>query len=190
MGTHERAAIITGAGSGIGKAAALAFLKDGYRVALAGRREEALARVAAESGAGSRALVVPTDVTNPDSVSALFAATKQDFGRLDVLFNNAGVGSPAAALEDVTFEQWKLVVDINLTGMFLCIQQAFRLMKEQAAARRAHHQQRIDFRPHATSELGAVHRDEARGDRVDQIRRRSMAASTILPAARSTSAMP
>jgi NAD(P)-dependent dehydrogenase (short-subunit alcohol dehydrogenase family) len=132
MGTHEKAAIVTGAGSGIGKAVALAFLKDGYRVALAGRREEALAQVARESDAGSRALVVPTDVASPDAVKALFGTTKQHFGRLDVIFNNAGVGSPAAALEDVTFEQWQHVVDVNLTGMFLCIQEAFRLMKEQS----------------------------------------------------------
>jgi len=131
MSTHEKAAIVTGAGSGIGKAVTLAFLKDGYRVALAGRRKDALEQVARESAAGSRALVVPTDVANPDSVKALFGATKQGFGRLDVIFNNAGVGSPAAALEDVTFEQWQYVVDVNLTGMFLCIQEAFRMMKEQ-----------------------------------------------------------
>ena len=131
MGTHEKVAIITGAGSGIGKAVALAFLKDGYRVALAGRRTDALEQAASESGAGSRALVVPTDVTRPDAVKALFGATKQHFGRLDVIFNNAGVSSPPVLLEDVTFEQWKQVVDVNLTGMFLCIQEAFRMMKNQ-----------------------------------------------------------
>ena len=131
MGTHNKIAIVTGAGSGIGKAVALTFLKDGYSVALAGRRKDALEQVATESGAGKRALVVPTDVANPDSVKALFAATKKTFGRLDVIFNNAGVSAPGVPLEDLTFEQWKNVVDINLTGMFLCTQEAFKLMKDQ-----------------------------------------------------------
>jgi NAD(P)-dependent dehydrogenase (short-subunit alcohol dehydrogenase family) len=127
----SKTAIITGAGSGVGKAAALAFLKDGYRVALAGRRKDALEKTAAESGAGERAMCVPTDVSNPESVKALFAKVKQAWGRLDVLFNNAGVNAPGIPLEDLTFEQWKNVVDINLTGMFLCTQEAFRLMKAQ-----------------------------------------------------------
>ena len=131
MSTHNKVAIVTGAGSGIGKAVALTFLKDGYRVALAGRRKDALDQTANESGAGARALAVPTDVANPDSVKALFAKTKQSFGRLDVIFNNAGVSAPGVPLEDLTFEQWKNVVDINLTGMFLCIQEAFRIMKDQ-----------------------------------------------------------
>ncbi|MBC8006815.1 MAG: SDR family oxidoreductase [Prolixibacteraceae bacterium] len=131
MSTHSKVAIVTGAGSGIGKAVALTFLKDGYRVALAGRRKDALEQTASESGAGSRALAVSTDVANPDSVKALFAKTKQTFGRLDVIFNNAGVSAPGVPLEDLTFEQWKNVVDINLTGMFLCIQEAFRIMKDQ-----------------------------------------------------------
>ena len=131
MGTHNKVAIVTGAGSGIGKAVALTLLKDGYRVALAGRRKDALDQTATESGAGKNALVVPTDVTSPDSVKALFAKTKQTFGRLDVIFNNAGVSAPGVPLEDLTFEQWKNVVDINLTGMFLCIQEAFKLMKDQ-----------------------------------------------------------
>ena len=131
MGTHNKVAIVTGAGSGIGKAVALTLLKDGYRVALAGRRKDALDQTASESGAGKNALVVPTDVTSPDSVKALFAKTKQSFARLDVIFNNAGVSAPGVPLEDLTFEQWKNVVDINLTGMFLCIQEAFKLMKAQ-----------------------------------------------------------
>ena len=131
MSTHNKVAIVTGAGSGIGKAVALTFLKDGYRVALAGRRKDALEQTASESAAGSRALAVPTDVASPDSVKALFARTKQTFGRLDVIFNNAGVSAPGIPLEDLTFEQWKNVVDINLTGMFLCIQEAFRIMKDQ-----------------------------------------------------------
>ena len=131
MSTHNRVAIVTGAGSGIGKATSLALLRDGYRVALAGRRKEALDQTAAESGAGERALPVPTDVSNPDSVRALFAKVKEKFGRLDVLFNNAGTGAPGVPLEELTFEQWKAVVDINLTGPFLCTQEAFKLMKSQ-----------------------------------------------------------
>ena len=126
-----RVAIVTGAGTGIGKAAVLALMKEGYRVALAGRRREPLDQAAAESGAGERALVVPTDVADPALVRALFARTKEAFGRLDVLFNNAGRSSPAVPLEDLTYEQWKKVVDVNLTGMFLCTQEAFRIMKGQ-----------------------------------------------------------
>ena len=131
MATQTKVAIVTGAGSGVGKAAALALLKAGYSVALAGRRADALDQTAKDSGAGARALAVQTDVSNPDSVKALFAATKKAFGRIDVLFNNAGVNAPAIPLEELTFEQWKNVVDINLTGMFLCIQEAFRAMKDQ-----------------------------------------------------------
>ena len=131
MATQNKIAIVTGAGSGVGKAATLTLLKAGYSVALAGRRKDALDQVAKESGAGARALAVATDVANPDSVKALFATTKKTFGRIDVLFNNAGVNAPAIPLEDLTFEQWKNVVDINLTGMFLCIQEAFRTMKDQ-----------------------------------------------------------
>jgi NAD(P)-dependent dehydrogenase (short-subunit alcohol dehydrogenase family) len=131
MGTHNRVAIVTGAGSGIGKAAALALLSDGYRVALAGRRKEALEGTARACGAPDRALVVPTDVAKPDSVKALFAAVRQAWGRVDVLFNNAGVNAPGIPLEELSFEQWQNVVDINLTGMFLCMQEAFRVMKDQ-----------------------------------------------------------
>lgn len=127
----SKIAIVTGAGTGIGKAAALALLDAGYRVVLAGRRLEPLAEVIARSGAGERALAVPTDVSDPDSVKALFEATVRAFGRVDVLFNNAGVSAPGIPLEDLTLAQWKNVVDINLTGMFLCIQQAFRVMKTQ-----------------------------------------------------------
>jgi NAD(P)-dependent dehydrogenase (short-subunit alcohol dehydrogenase family) len=131
MAPSGRVAIVTGAGSGIGQAAAHALLKEDYRVALAGRRRELLERAAATSGAGDRALVVPTDVTDPAAVKALFARTKEAFGRVDVLFNNAGRSSPAAPLEDLTYEQWREVVDVNLTGMFLCTQEAFRVMKSQ-----------------------------------------------------------
>ncbi len=132
MSEVKRVAIVTGAGTGVGKAAALALLKDGYHVALAGRRPEPLQAVAQASGAGARALVLPTDVSQPASVRALFDATVQACGRVDVLFNNAGVNAPGIALEDLTLEQWKNVVDINLTGMFLCLQQAFRVMKAQS----------------------------------------------------------
>ena len=131
MSASARVAIVTGAGTGIGKAASLALLKEGYRVALAGRRRELLEQGAAESGAGERALVVPTDVADPAAVRALFAKTKEAFGRLDVLFNNAGMGAPAVPLEDLTYEKWKQVVDVNLTGLFLCTQEAFRAMKSQ-----------------------------------------------------------
>jgi NAD(P)-dependent dehydrogenase (short-subunit alcohol dehydrogenase family) len=124
-------ALVTGAGSGIGKAAALALLRDGHRVALAGRRREKLEETASESGAGDRALAIAADVSDPGSVKALFAATVAAFGRLDVLFNNAGRGAPPVPLEDITDEQWRQVVDVNLTGMFLCIREAFRVMKSQ-----------------------------------------------------------
>ncbi|MGJ7579174.1 SDR family oxidoreductase [Variovorax sp. RHLX14] len=126
-----RNAIVTGAGSGIGRAAALALLADGWNVALAGRRLEPLEQVAEESGAGARAFAVPTDVAKAASVQSLFAATVERFGRVDLLFNNAGIGNPPGPFEDWTPEQWQGVVDINLSGMFFCIQQAFRTMKAQ-----------------------------------------------------------
>jgi NAD(P)-dependent dehydrogenase (short-subunit alcohol dehydrogenase family) len=132
MAAHNKVAVVTGAGTGIGKAVALALLKDGYRVALAGRRKEPLENAIADAGeAGARALAVPTDVSNPDSVRALFAKAKEKFGRLDLLFNNAGVGAPGVPMEELTFEQWKNVVDINLTGSFLCAQEAIKIMKSQ-----------------------------------------------------------
>ncbi|MEO7274771.1 MAG: SDR family oxidoreductase [Vicinamibacterales bacterium] len=125
-------AIVTGAGSGIGRAVAIGLLKDGYRVAVAGRRaaqlEETIASAGVETG---QALAVPTDVTDPASVRALFAQTEQAFGRVDLLFNNAGVSAPGVMLEDLTIEQWKTVVDTNLTGAFYCTQQAFAIMKRQ-----------------------------------------------------------
>jgi NAD(P)-dependent dehydrogenase (short-subunit alcohol dehydrogenase family) len=133
MNSHGKTAIITGAGSGIGRATALALLADGYSVALAGRRAEALAEtIRLADTHGSRALAVSTDVTDPESVRVLFESTRQKFGRLDVLFNNAGTGAPATPIEDLTIEAWRQVVDVNLTGAFLCTREAFRLMKDQS----------------------------------------------------------
>jgi NAD(P)-dependent dehydrogenase (short-subunit alcohol dehydrogenase family) len=129
MTTTPKIAVVTGAGSGIGRAVALALAKVGYTLVLAGRKLPPLEEVAREAGPG--AIVVTTDVTAPNSVDALFARVAKEFGRLDLLFNNAGTGSPPAPLEDVTFEQWKSVIDTNLTGAFLCTQAAFRLMKTQ-----------------------------------------------------------
>lgn len=126
-----KVAIVTGGGSGIGRAAALALLGAGWKVALAGRRADALEETAAQAGAGERALAVPTDMTDPAQVEALFAATVKKWGRVDLLFNNAGIGLPAAPLEDMKVEDWKRVVDTNLNGMFYGIQNAFRVMKAQ-----------------------------------------------------------
>ena len=132
MISHGQVAIVTGAGTGIGQRTALALLQEGYFVALAGRRRSPLEATIEEAGpSGSRGLVVPTDVGQPDSVGALFAETKETFGRLDLLFNNAGTGAPPGPLEDLTYEQWQSVVDVNLTGSFLCIQEAFKIMKSQ-----------------------------------------------------------
>ena len=129
--TQPKIAIVTGAGTGIGKAAALALLNDGWHVALAGRREQPLKELAQESGRASQCLVLPTDVANPDAVKALFAETAKAWGRVDLLFNNAGVGAPPVSLDELTIEQWRNVVDINLNGMFYCLQQAFAIMKKQ-----------------------------------------------------------
>jgi NAD(P)-dependent dehydrogenase (short-subunit alcohol dehydrogenase family) len=131
MISQNKVAIVTGASSGIGKATALALLKEGYRVSLAGRRKDRLEQAVGESGAGSRALAVPTDVTDPEAVRALFAKTQQTFGRLDLLFNNAGAIMPATPIEAIDYEAWKRMLDTNLTGAFLCTQQAILLMKNQ-----------------------------------------------------------
>ena len=132
MGPFDKVAIVTGAGTGIGRQVALALLGEGYSVALAGRRAGPLEETVTEAGAaGSRALAVATDVSDPASVRALFAKTKEAFGRLDLLFNNAGINAPGVPLEDLSYEQWTAVVDINLTGAFLCTQEAFKLMKAQ-----------------------------------------------------------
>ncbi len=128
-----KVALVTGAGSGIGRASALALLRAGYQVVLAGRRADALKETITQAGdVGKHALAVPTDAGNPQSVKALFEATQKAYGRLDVLFNNAGTGSPPVPLEELTYEQWKAVVDVNLTGAFLCTQEAFRMMKNQS----------------------------------------------------------
>ena len=132
MSAADRVAIVTGAGSGIGRASALALAQAGYAVALAGRRAVKLEEVAGEAGEAS--LAVPTDVTDPESVRQLFAATTKRFGRLDLLFNNAGMGAPGVLLEELTFEQWTAVVNVNLTGVFLCTQEAFKVMKSQDPA--------------------------------------------------------
>jgi len=128
----EKIAIVTGAGTGIGKHAALALMREGYAVVFSGRRLELLEAAAAEGRAtGSSAMVVQTDVRDPESVKALFAKTREAYGRLDVLFNNAGIGAPAVPLEDLSLERWRAVVETNLTGAFLCTQEAFRIMKAQ-----------------------------------------------------------
>jgi NAD(P)-dependent dehydrogenase (short-subunit alcohol dehydrogenase family) len=129
----QKIAIVTGAGSGIGKAVALALLAQGYSVALAGRRADRLHQAIADAGMHKdRALAVPTNVSDPDSVKALFTQVREKFGRLDLLFNNAGVGVPGILLEDITPAQWKNALDTNLSGTFFCTQEAFRLMKSQS----------------------------------------------------------
>jgi len=129
----SKVAIVTGAGTGVGRAAALALLADGYSVTLAGRRADMLEETKALAGdAGSRALVQPTDVTDPDAIKAMFKVTTDAHGRVDVIFNNAGANAPGILLEDLKVEDWKRVIDVNLTGVFLCIQEAFRVMKAQS----------------------------------------------------------
>ncbi|MCE2532550.1 MAG: SDR family oxidoreductase [Acidimicrobiia bacterium] len=125
----EKVALITGGGSGIGRASALALAEEGYAVVLAGRRAEVLEETASE--AAGEALAVPTDVSDPASIRDLFARAKEAFGRLDLLFNNAGIGASAVPLEELSYEQWTGVVDVNLTGAFVCTQEAFRIMKDQ-----------------------------------------------------------
>ena len=129
--TRNRVALVTGAGSGVGRAVTLALARDGYDVVLAGRRIEALNETISLAGTPERMLAVPTDVSDEGAVNALFAAVKERFGRLDVLFNNAGVNAPGVPLEDLTVDQWRSVVDVNLAGPFLCTRAAFRLMKDQ-----------------------------------------------------------
>jgi NAD(P)-dependent dehydrogenase (short-subunit alcohol dehydrogenase family) len=130
MSTHDKVALVTGAGSGIGRHSALALAEAGYAVVLVGRRQDALEETAQLAGAAST-LAVPTDVGDPESVNALFAQGEEDYGRLDVLFNNAGRGAPAVLFEDLEYADWQSVVDVNLTGVFLCSQAAFKIMKDQ-----------------------------------------------------------
>jgi len=132
VNTRSKVAIVTGAGSGIGRAVAIGLLEEGFAVVLAGRRSESLEQTVHDAGTqGAHTLVVPTDVSDPAAVRALFAATRDTFGRLDLLFNNAGISTRGVPLEELTIEQWRSVVDVNLTGAFLCTQQAFLLMRDQ-----------------------------------------------------------
>ncbi len=181
-------ALVTGAGSGIGRASALALADAGFTVVLAGRRREPLEAAAAE--AGRDAVALTCDVRDPASVAALFAEIDARFGRLDLLFNNAGVGAPAVPLEDLALEQWTTVVETNLTGAFLCTQEAFRLMKRQSPRGGRIINNGSISAQRAPPALGAVHGDEARHHRPDADRRPSTAASTTSPAGRSTSATP
>jgi len=130
MAASQKVALVTGAGTGIGKAVALALARDGFAISLAGRRKELLEQTAKEAG-NAPTLVVPTDVSDPAAIKTLFAKTKETFGRLDLLFNNAGIGAPAVPMEELPYETWKKVVDTNLTGVFLCTQEAIKIMKSQ-----------------------------------------------------------
>jgi len=148
---------------------ALALLGAGYAVALAGRRVELLQQVADASGAAERALVVPCDVGDEQAVAALFSATVKAWGRLDLLFNNAGINAPGVLLEDLSLADWRRVVDTNLTGMFLCVREAFRVMQGRSAASgRAHHQQWLDLGSRASPQFGGLHQHQTRGDGFDQ----------------------
>ena len=161
---------MTGAGTGVGRAVAIALAKAGYSIVLAGRRKEMLDKVVGEINAvGAQALGVPTDVSKREQILALFATVKASFGRLDLLFNNAGIGAPPVPLEDLPFETWQNVVATNFTGMFLCTQEAIKIMKSQTPARRPHHQQRLDLGARAAAVLGRLYLDQARGHRPDQI---------------------
>ena len=165
-----KVALVTGAGSGIGRAVAAALAGDGYDVVVAGRREAELKKTAAEAGSGGgRTLAVPTDVADPESVAALFVKLEQVFGRLDVLFNNAGIGAPAVPIDVLDYSAWKQVVDVNLNGAFLCAQGAMRLMKSQnpKGGRIINNGSISTIAPRPYS--GGVHSDQARTDGPHQI---------------------
>ena len=164
----QRVALVTGAGTGIGRAVALEFLAQGYRVVLAGRRRELLEETRTAAGEdGVRALVMPTDVSDEHAVRDLFDAAQREYGRLDVLFNNAGRGAPAVPIEELSVDVWRDVVNTNLTGMFLCAQAAIRVMKSQTRA--PHHQQRLDLGACAAAVLHRLYGHQARGDWPDQV---------------------
>ena len=182
MAQLQKVAVITGAGTGIGKAVALALMKEGYAAVLAGRRKDKLEETASEGkSTGAKTLAVPTDIGDPAAIKALFAKTKETFSRLDVLFNNAGIGAPAVPLEDLPYETWKQVVDVNLTGMFLCTQEAIRIMKAQTP--------RGGRIINNGSISAPIPRPSTRSPGSPS-QPRSIAAATTSPAAKSISAMP
>ena len=169
MESRTKVALVTGAGSGIGRHSALALAEAGYAVALAGRRQEALEETAALAGTDARMLPVPTDVGDPQAVAALFTQVAEYFGRLDVLFNNAGAGAPAVLLEDLEYEQWQKVVAVNLTGTFLCTQAAFRIMKNQDPRGGPDHQQRLGFSGGPPTQFRPLYLHQTRHYRTHQI---------------------
>ena len=172
MVASPRIALITGAGSGIGRATAQAFWNGGYTVVLAGRSEEKLRETAEDAGVyGARALIVPTDVSDRRAVVELFATIKSAYGRLDVLFNNAGISAIADPVETISEEDWLAVVGVNLNGAFWCIQEAFKLMKSQHPTGWSHHQQRLFVHSRSSPQVRALYRDQARLDRIDQVDR-------------------
>ena len=181
-------AMITGAGSGVGRAVAKALAKRDWRLALVGRKEDTLAETAKQIS--GEHLIAPADIGDPAQVKAVFAKIQSKFGRLDMLFNNAGMGTPAIPIEELSFAQWQAIVGVNLTGAFLCTQEAVRMMKTQDPARRAHHQQWLDQRRPATPAFRALYRDQARHHRPDQIHHPGRTSLSTSPPARSISAMP
>ena len=180
-------AVVTGAGSGIGRVVARALLDAGWSVALAGRRSETLEETA--DGADA-ALVVPTDVADPVSVTELFAAVRGEWGRVDLLVNNAGMFGPVGEVDEIPVEGWLSAVAVNLTGAFLCAREAVGVDEGAGAPRRADHQQRVDLRAHPAAGQRGLHRDEARDDGADEVDCRWTGARTTSPAGRSTSATP
>jgi len=185
----EKSAVVTGAGTGIGRAAALALAKVGYAVGIVGRRKDMLEETAKMAG-GAKMLVLAHDVGKPDEVKALFEKVKQEFGRLDVLFNNAGMGAPPVPMEDLTYEQWSAVVAVNLTGPFLCAQQAIKIMKDQKPQGGRIINNGSILRAYAAPVFLALQPRRSTRSRVSRNPSRSTTAPTTSPAARSTSAMP
>ena len=160
----EKIALVTGAGSGVGRASAVALMQAGWTVALVGRRADALEETAA-AGAAGRSMVLSTDVSQPDAVDAAFADVEREYGRLDLLFNNAGMGTPAKPIDEISVEQWLSVVGVNLTGSFLCARNAFAMMRRQTPGGGADHQQWIYLRPRAAAGLDRLYRHQARHHR-------------------------